>query len=70
MEALGDADQAAQRLTALVQGAAGTQSGANNYYVAGLAERHLRREPQAIADFRKAVEINPTFWQAENEFNH
>ena len=70
LEALGDALQSTQQLTVLANGPAAGQIGANNYYIAGLAERHLRREPEAITDFRRALQINPSFWQAENEMSH
>jgi tetratricopeptide (TPR) repeat protein len=65
LEALGQTDQAADRLTELANG----QGGAMNYYVAGLAELHRKRLQQARADFQKALEINQLFWQAQVELN-
>jgi tetratricopeptide (TPR) repeat protein len=65
LEALGQGNQATDKLTELTNGS----GGATNYYVAGLAELHRKRSQQARADFQKALEINPLFWQAQVELN-
>jgi tetratricopeptide (TPR) repeat protein len=65
LEALGQGNQAKDKLTELTNGS----GGATNYYVAGLAELHRKRSQQARADFQKALEINPLFWQAQVELN-
>jgi Flp pilus assembly protein TadD len=65
LEALGQENQATDRLTELANGS----GGAMNSYVAGLAELHGKRLQQARADFQKALEINPLFWQAQVELN-
>jgi tetratricopeptide (TPR) repeat protein len=70
LEGLGEAAEAKRQMTVLAEGPARGRTNANDYYVAGLAERQRQREPQAIADFEKALEINPFYWQAENEMKH
>lgn len=65
LEALGQATKATDRLTELANGS----GGAMNSYVAGLAELYRKHLQQARADFQKALEINPAFWQAQVELN-
>jgi tetratricopeptide (TPR) repeat protein len=65
LEALGQGDQATEKLMELTN----APTGAMNYYVAGLVELHRQRAQQARADFQKALEINPLFWQAQVEVN-
>jgi tetratricopeptide (TPR) repeat protein len=69
LERLGQPSEALDRLTRLVEGPEHGRVGGHNYYVAGLAERHLGRESQATDYFRKAVAIDPSLWQAEGDFD-
>lgn len=54
-------------MTQLAEDPARGRTSAENYYVAGLAERHRERQQQANAYFQKALEINPSLWQAQIE---
>jgi tetratricopeptide (TPR) repeat protein len=69
LERLGQPSEALDRLTRLAEGPEHGRVGGHNYYVAGLAERHLGRESQATDYFRKAVAIDPSLWQAEGDFD-
>ncbi len=51
----------------LVRAAARNNAGAYDYYVGGLAERYLKREDRAQTDFRRALDRDPSFWQARLE---
>ena len=68
LEGLGQNKEAADAMMAqLAAGPAPGQASAENYYVAGLAERHGKQEQQANAYFRKALEVEPSFWPAQME---
>ncbi len=65
LERMGKKSEAAGRLMQLAQGPEHGREGAHNYFVAGLAMRHLGHESQAASYLHKAVEIAPSLWQAE-----
>jgi len=69
LERLGRKEEGADRLSRLAEGPEAGRVGAHNYFVAGLAERHLGRELQAAKYLTQAVDINPSLWQAEGEFD-
>jgi tetratricopeptide (TPR) repeat protein len=69
LERLGRKTEATERLTRLAAGPEHGRSGAHNYYVAGLAEHHLGNDSLATEYFRRAVEISPSLWQAEGDFD-
>jgi len=67
LEGLGQDKEAAASMTQLAEGPVHGRTGAENYYVAGLAERHRERGQQANAYFQKALEVDPSLWQAQIE---
>jgi tetratricopeptide (TPR) repeat protein len=69
LERLGRKTEARERLMRLAEAPEHGRSGAHNYYVAGLAEHHLGHDSQATEYFGKAVEISPSLWQAEGDFD-
>ena len=46
---------------------AGKNAGAYDFYVAGLAERARDHAQQAGNDFRRALELDPSLWEARLE---
>jgi tetratricopeptide (TPR) repeat protein len=40
-----------------------------DYYLAGLAARSLKRVDEANADFQKALQLEPTLWPARLELS-
>jgi tetratricopeptide (TPR) repeat protein len=69
LERLGRKAEATDRLIRLAEGPNQGREGAHNYYVAGIAERHMGRESEATKYLRKAIEINPSLWQADGDFD-
>jgi tetratricopeptide (TPR) repeat protein len=69
LEALGQEKEGGDRMTQLADGPAQGETGAMNYYVAGLAELNRQRSNQANIYFQKALAMNPLFWQAQVEVN-
>jgi tetratricopeptide (TPR) repeat protein len=59
---LGRTDEASAMLEKLSQ--IKDDAGPYQFYAAGLAERARARESAAQADFRRALELDPTFWKA------
>jgi tetratricopeptide (TPR) repeat protein len=68
LERLGQKKEATEILLQLAEGPELGRIGAHNYYVAGLADRHLGREVVATKYLRKALEMNPSLWQADCDF--
>jgi tetratricopeptide (TPR) repeat protein len=69
LERLGKHAEATDSLDRLAGGPDAGRIGAHNYYVAALAAHRLGRESEATRDLQKAVEINPSLWQAEDDFD-
>jgi len=69
LERLGQKSEALSKLTELAKGPEHGRCGGHNYYVAGLAERHLGNGSQAAEYLRKALEVSPSLWQAEGGFD-
>lgn len=67
LKGLGQDKEATDSMTQLAEDPARGRTSAENYYVAGLAERHRERRQQVNAYFQKALEINPSLWQAQIE---
>ena len=64
---LGRGENSVEVLADLTEAAAGENASANDYYLAGLAERFRLREEQAQNNFRRALELEPSMWQARIE---
>ena len=47
-----------------------SHAGAYDYYLAGLVAGYRDRSSQAVADFRHALELDPSLWQARLELEH
>jgi len=69
LEGLGQKDQAKNMLTAIADKTNEPEQSAHALYAAGLAERFQNHEQAAQADFRRALEMEPLFWQARFELN-
>lgn len=69
LQGLGRKKEAADALINLAEAPVHGKNSAENYYIAGLAERQRGQELQANLDFRKALEIKPSFWQAQLELD-
>ena len=69
LQGLGRKKEAADALINLAEAPVHGKNSAENYYIAGLAERQRGQEQQANLDFRKALEIKPSFWQAQLELD-
>ncbi|HET7841006.1 MAG TPA: tetratricopeptide repeat protein, partial [Terriglobia bacterium] len=66
---LGRADEA-NKILESIRGAAGQPgASARALYAAGLAERLLDHEPAAQENFRRALELDPSIWQARFELD-
>ena len=61
---LGQASRAQQMLEQCIAGAEKPNPSASDYLVAGLAEHALGNEDRAQQDFRRALMLDPLFWQA------
>ncbi|MGH9653645.1 MAG: DUF5107 domain-containing protein [Bryobacteraceae bacterium] len=55
---------AQQILERCIEGAKQPQASAYNYFVAGLAEHYRGNRENAKADFERALDLDPRFWQA------
>ncbi len=64
---LGQAREAEKILTELLEKASGPNPSASALYVAGLADRAENHEDAAREEFRRALEIDPSLWQARIE---
>ena len=64
---LGQRDEAERTLGSLMAAATKENAGADDLYVAGLVEKFRHHEDQARNDFRRALEVDPAFWQARLE---
>ena len=64
---LGHEDEGRRFLAEAVAGADRTGAGATELYAAGLAEQLAGREVRARQDFQRALEVNPSYWQARIE---
>jgi tetratricopeptide (TPR) repeat protein len=61
---LGQDNLAHQMLERCVEGARRPGAGANDYFVAGMAERYKDDKEHAEEDFRRALRLDPLLWQA------
>lgn len=69
LEHLGQKAEATERLTSLAHGPEHGRTSGHNYYVAGLAQYHLGREAEAANYLRRAIELDPSLWQADEGFD-
>ena len=69
MRRLGQSRQAERILDGLAGSAAKPKPGAYDLYIAGLAERARHHEASARADFKRAIEADPSFWLARLELS-
>jgi tetratricopeptide (TPR) repeat protein len=67
---LGHADQAAVILDALASATSQAHAGGYDYYLAGLVAGYRDRHGQAVTDFRRALDLDPSLWQARVELEH
>jgi tetratricopeptide (TPR) repeat protein len=70
---LGNNDLAQQMLRRCIQAANQPQADAQNYYVAGMAERYSGDREHAQVDFQRALTLDPGMWPAQvaiAEMNH
>jgi tetratricopeptide (TPR) repeat protein len=61
---LGQTDRAQQMLQQCIDAANRTGSVADDFYVAGLVQRVQGQKDRAEEDFRRALALDPLFWQA------
>ncbi|HET9180001.1 MAG TPA: DUF5107 domain-containing protein [Terriglobia bacterium] len=64
---LGRSEEASRILDGLASEPATGRESAYDYYIAGLVKNYRKQDGQAAADFRRALELNPGFWQARLE---
>ncbi len=64
LDRLGHAGEAARILDAMAGRAAKGRASAYEFYLAGLVENYRRQRTRALADFHRALELDPTLWQA------
>ncbi|HXH51077.1 MAG TPA: DUF5107 domain-containing protein [Terriglobia bacterium] len=67
LDRLGRSDEASRILDRLARELATGRKSAYDYYLAGLVKNYRKQDGQAVADFRRALELNPGFWQARLE---
>ena len=70
---LGNNDLAQKMLRRCIQAASQPEADAQNYYVAGMAERYSGDKEHAQADFQRALTLDPGMWPAQvaiAEMNH
>jgi tetratricopeptide (TPR) repeat protein len=67
LDRLGRSEEASRILNSLAREVAAGRKSAYDYYVAGLVKNYRKQDGQAAADFRRALELNPGFWQARLE---
>lgn len=61
---LGQTEEGEKILSELAEAAAKEDATAGDFYVAGLVQRFRGREDAAQINFRRAVEVDPSVWQA------
>jgi tetratricopeptide (TPR) repeat protein len=64
LDRLGRADESARILDSLANGPAEGRKSAYDFYLAGLVEDHRQQHGRALADFRRALKLDPELWQA------
>jgi tetratricopeptide (TPR) repeat protein len=64
LKRVGKSAQAQQILEHCIEEAKQPNAHANAYFVAGLAERHGGNAENARRDFQRALQLDPSFWQA------
>jgi tetratricopeptide (TPR) repeat protein len=64
---MGHAQEAEDGLEQLAHAPSKGRTAAEDYYLAGLAARSLKRVDEAKADFQKALELEPSLWPARLE---
>jgi tetratricopeptide (TPR) repeat protein len=64
LDRLGDSSAAAGMLDHLASATAQPQASAYDFYVAGLVADYRSQVGRALADFRHALKLEPTLWQA------
>jgi tetratricopeptide (TPR) repeat protein len=67
LDRLGRTGEAARILDGLAGGLATRHKSAYDYYLAGLVKDYRKQDGQAEEDFRRALDLNPGFWQARLE---
>jgi tetratricopeptide (TPR) repeat protein len=67
LDQLGRSDEAAHILDRLALSVANERGSAFDYYLAGLVEGFREHNGQAFADFRRAVQLDPSLWQPRIE---
>jgi tetratricopeptide (TPR) repeat protein len=70
---LGNNDLGQQMLRSCTQAASQPEADAQNYYVAGMAERYSGDKEHAQADFQRALTLDSSMWPAQvaiAEMNH
>jgi tetratricopeptide (TPR) repeat protein len=67
MRRLGRSPDAESILASLAEGASKEMASSLDLYVAGVADRLQNREPEARDNFRRALDLDPFFWQARLE---
>jgi tetratricopeptide (TPR) repeat protein len=66
---MGRAQEAEEGLQQLANAPAKGRTAAEDYYLAGLAARSLKRIDEAKADLQRAVELEPSLWPARLELS-
>jgi len=67
LDRLGRSEEASRILDGLAKESTAGRKSAYDYYLAGLVKNYRKQDGQATADFRRALELNPGFWQARLE---
>ena len=67
LDRLGHSAEASRILNALAGELATGRKSAYDYYLAGLVKNYRKQDGQAAEDFRRALDLNPGFWQARLE---
>ncbi|HEX5412646.1 MAG TPA: DUF5107 domain-containing protein [Terriglobia bacterium] len=67
LDRLGRSEDASRILDGLARESATGRKSAYDYYLAGLVKNYRKQDGEAAADFRRALELNPGFWQARLE---
>ena len=66
---LGQEERARQVMNTLAHAPAGGNASASDYFAAGLAERFLNNEDQALSDLRRALDLDPSLDAARIELS-
>ncbi|MGH9328675.1 MAG: DUF5107 domain-containing protein [Terriglobia bacterium] len=64
LEKLGQSEAAQQILERCIETSRQPRAESYNYFVAGMAERYRQNSENARSDFRRALDLDPRFWQA------